>query len=330
MSLSRLIAALVAAFLLARAAPAGAQTDEIAVSLAIDPCVDVDAAEAQRLFALELGTSVPGAVQSDTEDATKIDATCDGNLVVLRVRDPLTGKELTRRISLGRKGRERLLALAVMELVVASWIELETTPKPAVPAADSRAPDASKRRARTIAKRRLPRRERERTAWVTTVALGTVSTGSAGLAAGGGIRVAYDGASGFGWAADMVAVRSSEDVALGTVAVRAVTGSASAHWHTALGPVRMRAGVGARLAAVTMTGTPSDPDVATGDQLEGWAGGPFARLSATVRPVDNLTVGASIEPGYYVLPVRGTVDGVEETTIDGAWMSAHLAVGWSW
>jgi len=301
----------------------------LAVSLTVDACVDVDPREVRRLFSLELGTSVPDAVQSDTPEATLVEVLCDGALVELRVHDPVTGKSLTRRIELAGKGRERLLALAVMELLVASWVELEATPKPAVPGADTRAAPATRRHARAIVSKRLPSRSREGGWRATTSLLGGVAIASPSLHGGGGIRVTFDGPSGFGWGADVLVHRATDELDLGAVRVSSVEGGLSVHAHWRWRTLTARFAAGARVGAVTLTGEATMDNV-VGNSVTGLAGGPFARLTAGAELARHLVVELSVEPGYHLFPVRGFVDGSERTSVEGARLGSHLAVGWTW
>ena len=65
--------------------------------------------------------------------------------------DPTTGKSLARTVALTEaapNGRARLLALAVAELVVASWSELQSNPQPRAPPATPLAPYAAREAAR--------------------------------------------------------------------------------------------------------------------------------------------------------------------------------------
>lgn len=327
MSLLRAGALAVALLSFPTAAHGQTEPESLAVSLSIDACVDVDTAEVRRLFGIELGTSVPDAVQTDDPDATQVQVTCDGELVSLKVQDPLTGKSLTRRISLGDKGRERLLALAVMELLVASWIELEATPDPKVEPADKRAQDDARRSARQIAKRRLPPSNGH---WRTTTSvLGGVALASPGVQGGGGVRVEFDAPNGYGWGADIIVQRMTDQLALGDVEVSSIGGGLSVHAHRTWGALRFRGAVGARVGATTMTGKPSESGV-EGGSFTGRFAGPFARLTVGVEALKHVSVELSAEPGYHLLPVRGTVDGVEETEVEGPWLAANLAVGVFW
>src|SRR4029079_18035478 len=92
------------------------------------------AVEAQRLAASELRATLVDPAPDGT--VTEVKATCRGALAALEVIDPTTGKSLERtvaRTAAAPNGRARLLALAVAELVVASWSELQTNPEPRAP-----------------------------------------------------------------------------------------------------------------------------------------------------------------------------------------------------
>ena len=74
--------------------------------------------------------------------------------VVVLVTDPRFSLDRTIDLKEAPRARARLLALAIVELISASWTELETNPDPVVPPAGVRAaPEA--RRAALGAVRRL-------------------------------------------------------------------------------------------------------------------------------------------------------------------------------
>lgn len=105
----------------------------VELRLEVDPCVQVDARFARRIIDIELGTATP---PPDASGSVLARVTCAGSMQLLRVDDAVTGKALERTIDLhGAEpaARTRLLALAVAELVAASWAELEVTPAPRVP-----------------------------------------------------------------------------------------------------------------------------------------------------------------------------------------------------
>ncbi|HEY2365598.1 MAG TPA: hypothetical protein VGH87_04390, partial [Polyangiaceae bacterium] len=121
--------------------------DRRRVSIAIERCDAGIAEEAARIAAIELHADRTG---EDAPDVTRIHVVCESpDEIALHVVDPLTSKEVTRKVSVERieqRARARTIALAVAELVSASWVELETTPEPKVQPIPRRAqPHASVR-----------------------------------------------------------------------------------------------------------------------------------------------------------------------------------------
>ena len=109
--------------------------DKPRVSITVDQCGPRMADEVGRIAAIELhATRVPPG--ESAADVTRINVTCESSdAVALHVTDPLTSKTVARRVSIAgidERARARTLALAVAELVSASWVELETTPEPQV------------------------------------------------------------------------------------------------------------------------------------------------------------------------------------------------------
>jgi hypothetical protein len=103
------------------------------VRFTIDACVPVDGAETARLAAMELRAD---AVDT-TDAATSVSVRCDGDRAILRVEDAATRKSVERAVRLAdlrQRGAARLLALAVSELVFASWAELYEPSLPMEPA----------------------------------------------------------------------------------------------------------------------------------------------------------------------------------------------------
>ena len=44
----------------------------------------------------------------------------------------------------------------------------------------------------------------------------------------------------------------------------------------------------------------------------------------------HVAMEASAEPGYHLFAVGGTVNMIEQTAVDGAWLSAQIGLGWIW
>ncbi len=95
-------------------------------------CVDLDAAEVERLVELELA-----AVTQEVRDGPplQVELVCDADTLRIGVLDPLTSKQLERTVPApaAEPGRSRVVALAVAQLFAASWLELLLAPPPDEP-----------------------------------------------------------------------------------------------------------------------------------------------------------------------------------------------------
>src|SRR5688572_3766702 len=118
-------------------ATASSDASRPTVTLRIHPCAAVPGAEVRRLAGMELGTLFADEDAAATSPMD-VQVECEADLITLRVNDQITGKQLIRSITLAEappNARGRILALAVVELIQASWSELETNPSPKVPPA---------------------------------------------------------------------------------------------------------------------------------------------------------------------------------------------------
>lgn len=102
------------------------------VHLEVEACDSLDATSITRIFAADLGTPLTTEVRPDI---TEVNIGCEGEHVVVRVKDPLSRKTVRRSFdpkSFGNQGQSRLIAIAASELVLASWAELAESPTPRV------------------------------------------------------------------------------------------------------------------------------------------------------------------------------------------------------
>ncbi|MEM9190843.1 MAG: hypothetical protein AAGF12_16785 [Myxococcota bacterium] len=124
--------------ILALCAPTAHAQDEpgrrrLPLRLELTTCRSVPAPEVRRIVAIELRGRL---ATPDTPAArtTRAAVSCDDD-VQITVDDPITGKRLLRSIALSESDgevRARILALAIVELVSASWAELVANPEPQV------------------------------------------------------------------------------------------------------------------------------------------------------------------------------------------------------
>ncbi len=131
-------------------------TAEPRLQLRVDSCVKVDLGAVGKLVALELKATISDSTEGDV---VRVAVTCQSRFVQIRVDDPqtreavvnqvddrpvleirvddpVTGKTLQRFVDLSlseNKTHSRLLALAIVELVSASWLEAVANPTPKVP-----------------------------------------------------------------------------------------------------------------------------------------------------------------------------------------------------
>ncbi len=123
------------------------------VHLEVEHCDSLDDASIRRIFTADLGA--PAAEVGP--EVTEVNISCEGDKVVVKVKDPLSRKALRRSFdpkSFGNQGQSRLIAIAASELVLASWAELTENPRPTVPAEGEPAKAETLETARKVVKAR--------------------------------------------------------------------------------------------------------------------------------------------------------------------------------
>jgi hypothetical protein len=154
----RVLASLLgAAVVLATRVAAAAGTPP--VHLEVEHCDSLDEASIRRIFTADLGA--PAAEVAP--EVTEVDISCEGDKVVVKVKDPLSRKTLKRSFdpkSFGNQGQSRLIAIAASELVLASWAELTENPTPTVPAEGEPVKAETLETARSIVKARSAEHQR--------------------------------------------------------------------------------------------------------------------------------------------------------------------------
>jgi hypothetical protein len=297
------------------------------VHLELDPCVPAPVEDVRRMLQIELHAALDEEPEPSAH-ATRVRVVCRGTLAQLHVVDPITGKALDRLIdvlSLAPKAVARLLALAITELVAASWSEVETNPTPAVPPAGPALPPEARRAVReAVEEREAARMVRT---WNLNAAVGARG-GSAGPVYGGCVGVRFNAADWGGLALDATGHYGVSGSPLGLISQGNLSLGLSAYAQYTAARYALRAGVGARAGPVWLVGQPYSVDSAAGSTLFGLWGGPMitASLSVPVHPAVSLE--ASAEAGYVVRPVTALVNGSPAASVEGAWGAVNLGVGW--
>jgi hypothetical protein len=290
------------------------------VSIEILGCDAALAGEAQRIAAIELRATLVDPAADGT--VTEVKATCRGVLAALEVIDPTTGKSLGRTVALteaASNARARLLALAVAELVVASWSELQSNPEPRAPPATPLAPPADREAARAAITER---------ALELAGAFDVHVLGSGDVLFGGGARAAISISPSIFLRFDALADYAELDRAAGRVAVIMPSVSAAVAASRWIGAsLRPAISLGLRGGYVRMNGI-ADSTAATAAHQQGIWLGPEASLQVSGWPRARVHPILGVAVGVHLLGVRGTVDNGTDVEAVGIWgaLSAAVAV----
>jgi hypothetical protein len=139
----------------------GQTSAALTVHLDLESCPDMSHREVRRAFQAEIGARLTDELGPLVTTAS---AACEESRVTLSVMDPITRKAVRRTIDLGAgvpHGRERLVALAMTELLVATWAELEANPLPRVQPEGPAPPAELTQAARMVVRERSPLRPAE-------------------------------------------------------------------------------------------------------------------------------------------------------------------------
>ena len=304
------------------------------VQLAVDPCVGVAVDDVREIVRVELGALLIPEGTAPGSDVTQVHVSCGATTTQLRVDDPVTGKSLTREIDLSKEAstaRPRLLALAVVELVSASWTELEANPQPKVKPVGAVASPTAKAAAKKVVEDKLPPPPAPPPSLRIEALAGRrwffPRTGPSNMF---GLRLGDDHIGAFGslgWLADMVVEHAGVNDSLGTVNVDLVSASAAivAQHHTDV--LALRVGVGLRYGSARISGTPVDAAHVESSSLSGVWGGPLVVAGVGFTPLRPLVLEVLVEAGWTATAVRAHVGDPGNVGPSGGWLGASLAVG---
>lgn len=309
-----------------------AQTSSLGIVTTVDPCVPIDLAHFHRLLEIELGTSIEARTEATLEPGrTWVHLSCGRLGIELTLEDGITRKSMVRVLDLGQiesASRTRLLALAVAEFVVASWVELRAVPRPALPPVGPPPPAAATAVAeRTIEARAesvpAPAAAPARALWQLGLGLGVESyPRPAALMPALSLRLLQAATPWFGilLGADgsMVRVDARQDAALvGYIDVMTATGLAALQFGGAIGDFDLFGGAGARFGVVYMSSTVSEQSSLVSQKVPG----ALASVSALTRAgyrLGDVRLGLELEIGWVTLPASAELperEGLERRTV---------------
>lgn len=313
------------------------------VDLELHNCPGLSVPAVRRILAAELGTplaSGPGA------GVTTALVACQDSIARLRVTDPLSRKVVTRHIDVGDaapKARARLIAIAISELVLASWSELETNPEPRVEPAGPPPPPQARAAARHWVRQHsqyaargesdtgpapehaIGHKPRRRTFRLLAVISQRKFFSHPGVLWGGGVRLGAEPLSHVSWSLDAVLDRGKLDSPIGRYEIETATLGAAVYFYERWSWLSARVGGGLRVGVARSVGLAGAQTAGTSG-LAPW-GWPLAALSLSARPVQPLVIELAGETSYVVLPLSGDKSSVRNPSLSGAWYGVELGVG---
>jgi hypothetical protein len=295
------------------------------IVLALDPCADIDAKEVRRLLPIEMGAPVVGS-EAETRDTTRVTVGCvvdSPSVVRLEVREPTTGRVLDRFITLlgvAKTDQARLVAIAAVELVAASWSDRARVPE---------APAASVKPASDLGVTATPSpAPRERRWRLSAVASLRHFGGLPDALPGGGLAVQHVRRR-FVVGADAVVEGNQQSTALGGVDSLLASGSLTGAARLPLGPLTLEGGGGVRAGMARLAGR--------GSARAGTVSAPWLGPLGTLRAVLTLSQGFAVSLGGEIgWATGGVIGGVRaapdlpDLSVRGAWWGAALGVGYAY
>jgi hypothetical protein len=302
-----------------------------AVAVTVDRCVPVDHDKLHELLAIELGTSTAPS----TTAPTRVSVSCSPRGIELHLQDGVTRKSMSRVLpasSFADASSTRLLALAIAEFVVASWIELAVQPAPAVEPVGAPAGESALRLAKGVVAERAPAVARPRAPSERTLSLGpALQLWSAHEAVlfGAGLRVLLPLADALVWTLSGDFGAATVDVAYGQLTLYTASLALAIALQLRVDAVALQLGPGGRFG-ITRMNADADPLRAEDDDFLAPYGGPFWLSRIAVRASDQVRVALEVEVGVTTLPARAEVEGEGVALeLDGVSLTSVVSVGFA-
>ena len=262
---------------------------------------------------------------ADARDAvTRVVATCRGPEVDLSLADVATAKRLGRTVALSEAAptaRARLVALAVAELVVASWQEIQSGPDPREQSPPSRQPPPPARVVESA-------KAEQASAMAEVIGVVRAFPRSGLWLLGAGARGFFTLSRPFTVAREVTAEWGKTSRTTGQVAAQAIGGALGVGWAVERKSAFIMPWVGMRAGVARLTGEPSSDSTATaGEKQSGPCLGPEMGVAATFFPHATVHATVALSAGAMLLGVRGEVVGDTNVNVLGPWAGMVIGVG---
>lgn len=305
------------------------------VSTRVDACVPLDRERFAQLLAIELDTAVGRSNTADDSAAARVTLSCVAGQIEIRLDDAVTRKSMTRLIDLQRvapSARDRMMALTVAELVLASWLEVRLFESVRIEPVGPAPPAAITRSASALVDAKLGRSEPPQLgAAVEALAFSSAFKLIPCLA----LRLTQPVSTRFAFRVGIQAGRSSLEGKFSPsrppVSVRITVASllAALLYRMRFDDLDLAGGLGVRLGFVVLAGVqPSDRSLVTEQSYAPWAG-PLVTAEAGYRVSPHVRIALALESGFTALQTRAVApNGVAVVELRSVWGGASLGIDW--
>lgn len=291
-----------------------------------DPCVAALAQPVQRLIDIELS-----ALSSASLLTAQAHVQCEQTgAVTIRIDDRLTNKTLARTLDLSRvatSARVRALALAVVELLAASWTELERPTVSETQAVTVQPLPQDRATLRANVTGFLHTKPPSR--WLYTLGIAYSSAlGDFSAASKLSAQAVFAFSKPFVAFTQVQAGRRLATTPDGDIDWDELTWTGGLGIGTMSGRYTAGAYIGPKLAAGQITGYPADDQELRGHQFAAVLLAASANALAAVRVYDRLWLALSLDHSRVITPVTVRLENVVVAKVEGASTSGHISLGW--
>ena len=313
------------------------------VSTRVDPCVPVELDQFHRVLAIELGTSIEYSADVNQKGGlTTIRLSCRDGGIELHLEDELTHKSMTRVVDIARiepAARSRLLALAVAEFVVASWVELRVAAPEVLNSLPPKvARTADKAVSRFVGARLppLPAAPLPDSDWRLGATFDAIMFAStAGFPVpGAGVQLMatalrpIDIGATFQLAHRDVRTNWDSNPDFGDIRLTLMSSLLSMRYTAVSGDLELSIGVGARLGAVQFAGRTMQRGYRSRAFFLPWGGAALA-LAGAYHAGRHLRVILEVEAGYVAQPAYAAFLKQAILRIDKGWFGGSFGLAWA-
>jgi hypothetical protein len=308
-------------------------------------------------LAIELGTSIEYSADADQKrNLTTVWLSCTAAGIELHLEDGLTRKSMTRVVDIARvepASRSRLLALAVAEFVVASWVELRMAEPSAIEPVGPAPPSSATRLASRLVQARVPVSpvSSDATAqldWRLGVTFDVFAFSSALYPVpGAGLHLVQSAARPLAFGLSLqfghrdlpVVLRQAENsVSVGEIRLTILSALVSVRYVALVSAdLDLSVGVGGRIGLVQLAGRTNLTELRTDRGLQPlhsrsfydpW-GGPALVLGVSYHAGPHLRLLAELETGYVIQGVQALLGTSPLLRIEHVWGGVELGLAWA-